>query len=24
VGSIVGTLGTTFYLLPFMGSRALT
>jgi spermidine synthase len=24
VGSIVGTLGTTFYLLPSMGSRALT
>ena len=24
VGSIVGTLGTTFYLLPFMGSRTLT
>ena len=24
VGSIVGTLGTTFYLLPSMGSRSLT
>lgn len=24
VGSILGTLGTTFYLLPYMGSRALT
>jgi spermidine synthase len=24
VGSIVGTLGTTFYLLPYIGSRALT
>ena len=24
VGSIVGTLGTTFYLLPYMGSRMLT
>jgi spermidine synthase len=24
IGSILGTLGTTFYLLPFMGSRTLT